>query len=92
MSKEKQIWEQPGYDFDPPYPTSTPVITNYDFLISKTPEELAEWILREPSIMHPLIGHYTFCPPGIGGDCPTRPCKQCWLNWLKSPADKEGTE
>lgn len=42
MSKEKQIWERPGYDFDPPYPASTPVITNYDRLISKTPEELAE--------------------------------------------------
>lgn len=42
--KEKPIWEQPGYDFDPPYPASTPVITNYDRLISKTPEELAEWL------------------------------------------------
>lgn len=61
------------------------VLTNYDRLISKTPEELAEWIMREPSIWYHAV-----CPPGTGSDCSTSPCKQCWLDWLKSPADKEG--
>jgi len=84
MSKEKQIWEQPGYEFDPPYPASTPVITNYDRIISKTPEELAEWILRDP-----FIGYFAVCPPGTkdGDDCPASPCEQCWLDWLKSPVE-----
>lgn len=68
-------------DYTPPLPQ-----TNYDRLISKTPEELAEWIMREP-----FIGCFAVCPPGTkdGEVCPTSPCEQCWLNWLKSPVDKE---
>ena len=46
MRKEKQIWEQPGYDFDPPYPASTPVITYYDRLVSMTPNEMALWFAK----------------------------------------------
>jgi hypothetical protein len=71
------------------YPKPRKPMTNYDLLISKTPEELAEWIMREPSIMHSLIGYYAFCPPGIGGDCPISPCEQCWLDWLKSPVEEK---
>lgn len=82
MSKEKQIWEQPGYDFDPPYPASTPVITNYDRLISKTPEELAKIMVGD-------------CPPNYPhGDCReyekydgNLDCCKCWLDWLKSPVE-----
>ena len=42
----KMYYEQLGYDFDPPFysSTSVPVITNYDRVIRKTPEELAEWL------------------------------------------------
>lgn len=63
--------------------------TNYDLLISKTPEELAEWILREPT-----IGYFAVCPPGTkdGVDCPTSPCEQCWLDWLKSPVEVDDAE
>lgn len=43
MREEKQ---QPGYDFDPPYPASTPVITNYDRLVSMTPNEMALWFAK----------------------------------------------
>ena len=74
MSKEKQIWEQPGYDFDPPYPASTPVITNYDSLISKTPEEMANALASVET------GVNTY-----GDDVYYH-----WLSWLKSPVDKEG--
>lgn len=43
---EKMYYEQLGYDFDPPFysSTSVPVITNYDRVIRKAPEELAEWL------------------------------------------------
>lgn len=48
-------------------------ITNYDRLVSKSPEELAEW-----------LGDTDACPPGEcthfydDVDCPA-----CWLDWLK---------
>lgn len=53
--------------------------TNYDLLISKTPEELAEYIrVFFPEVCHP-------------GKCPGEDyCYKCWLDWLKNPADKEG--
>lgn len=47
--------------------------TNYDRLISKTPEELAEKMVD-----------YSYCPPGTACK-PT--CKECWLSWLKSPIE-----
>ena len=83
MSKEKQIWERPGYDFDPPYPASTPVITNYDRLISKSPEELAEkWL--------DLIA-CTDCPVDKSEcDMAWNKCSKAALDWLKSPVE-EGT-
>jgi len=44
--KDKPIYEQLGYDPDPPFyaPTSKPIVTNYDRIIRQTPEEMAEWI------------------------------------------------
>ena len=53
-------------------------MTNYDRLISKTPEELAEWIelILEPSN----------CPDEeMGEACCRTSCEGCWLSWLKSP-------
>lgn len=47
--------------------------TNYDRLISKTPEELAEKMVD-----------YSYCPPGTACK-PT--CKECWLLWLKAPVE-----
>jgi len=80
-AQEKQILEQPGYDFGPPYPASTPVITNYDRLISKTPEELAEAI-------YSVVDS---CPRGKRPEftCVANAydCCACWLSWLKSPAE-----
>ena len=56
--------------------------TNADRIRAMSDEELAEWILREP-----FAGFFSVCPPGTieGADCPTSPCEQCWLDWLKSP-------
>ncbi len=50
-------------------------VTNYDRIVSKTPEELAE-----------LFSHLC-CPYSVGGkvDCnaENKGCKECWLDWLK---------
>lgn len=63
---------------------STPVWTNYDRLISMSPEKLA--VICEHG-----------CPPWH--ECPRMKsegmwlksaCQKCWLDWLKSPAVKEG--
>lgn len=57
--------------------------TNYDLLISKTPEKLA--VICEDG-----------CPPGapicnsvetIEGETVKEHCQRCWLNWLKSPVE-----
>ena len=60
-------------------------MTNYDRLISKTPEELAEF-----------FGTLPCCPPGsteelcypentCGAD--TKMMVKCWETWLKSPVE-----
>lgn len=52
-------------------------ITNYDGLVSKSPEELAEW-----------LGDTDACPPGEckhiydAVDCP-----ECWLDWLRQEGE-----
>lgn len=62
-----------------------PIKTNADRIRAMSDEELAEWIWREPT-----IGYFAVCPPGIkdGGDCPTSPCEQCWLDWLKATVEE----
>ena len=65
--------------------TGSKIVTNYDLLISKTPEELAEIMVGD-------------CPPNYPhGDCHeyerydgNLDCCKCWLDWLKSPAETEG--
>lgn len=59
--------------------------TNADRIRAMSDEELAEWIL-----LGPTIGYFAVCPPGTkdGEDCPTSPCEQCWLDWLKSPVEE----
>lgn len=77
--KEKPIYEQLGYDPDPPFyaPTSKPIVTNYDRLISKTPEEIAKIV-------------YSGCPPVDGcldhDDYESPNCVGCWIDWLKQEA------
>lgn len=58
-------------------------MTNYDRLISKTPEEMAKYIAcvlqyREGDV----------CPPTH--KCAVdKSCEKCWLDWLKSPENVE---
>lgn len=52
----------------------TKPITNYEMLIRKTPEELAEFIGGDP--MHDI------CPNNCHDDL-DRPCKVCVLDWLR---------
>lgn len=49
-------------------------VTNYDLLIRKTPEELAEWVAD-----HPLVSEYD----------ENNPKHKAWLEWLKEEA-KDG--
>lgn len=49
-------------------------LTNYDRLISKTPEELAAWIAD-----HPVVSEYD----------ENNPQHKAWLEWLKQEATDE---
>ena len=60
-------------------------MTNYDRIISKTPEELAEWINNE-------YGSTDWCPMDAPVDPVTRKClvhddcAECIVDWLKQEA------
>lgn len=55
--------------------------SNYDLLISKTPEEMADWMCRTQ------FRSGDFCPPKHGWKyCQMADgCRECWLGWLKDP-------
>lgn len=65
---------------------STPVWTNYDRLISKTPEALA--VICEDG-----------CPPSLDWGCDKvkiikdesikEHCQRCWMAWLKAPVEAQ---
>lgn len=62
-------------------------VTNYDRLISKTPEELAEWISERIDCCVCKSTHNT-----EEDECPCRPHQACvdfWLDWLKQEAADE---
>lgn len=64
------------------YPKPT---TNYDRIKSKTPEELADYLIQ-----------YGACPPErmYPDSCPNcdrvtpKVCYDCWLDWLKQEAEE----
>lgn len=58
-------------------------MTNYDLLISKTPEEMAEWLKT-------IITECSHCPCSETEAFCEKTCKELLTEWLKSPADKEG--
>lgn len=68
------------------YPKERKPQTNYDRLISKTPEELAEIIASDCPPNYPLVNCREYEKYDGNLDC----CK-CWLDWLKSPAEEEQT-
>lgn len=57
--------------------------TNYDLLISKTPEEMAKWLTEKI--------HCIGCPQKENCMLYERSinCRGVLLDWLKSPADRE---
>lgn len=70
--KEKKYYEELGYDLDPPFyaSTSIPIVTNYDRLVSKTPEEMAEYLYVKTCV--DAFPQFI----SING----------WLDWLKQEA------
>lgn len=62
--------------------------TNYDRIISKTPEELAEWLAKQEYRKPTFDGWLPLCNHVMGAKiCHEYGCKECWLNWLKSPVE-----
>ena len=59
------------------------VLTNYDRLISKTPEEMARRIAARTACMDCIL--LEECNRRTG----RRRCVDMWLDWLKSPAEVE---
>lgn len=63
------------------------ILTNYDRIVSKSPEELAVVIAWPYLASPPWCSEHTTCPY-ISED-PT-PCDKCALDWLKQPVEEEG--
>lgn len=59
-------------------PTHCEPQTNYDRLISKTPEELAAYMGD--------VQTWGGCPNHGARNCKEN-CADCWLDWLKSPVE-----
>ena len=64
---------------------SKPIVTNYDRIISKTPEELAEWLknIRYSWRCLPEKSNY-FCCVDFKDNC-----SACWLDWLRQETKGE---
>ena len=56
--------------------------TNYDVIIRKTPEEIAEWIDSQ-------VGSSDWCDKDrlVGGACKSISCIECILEWLRQEAE-----
>lgn len=50
-------------------------MSNYDRIISKTPEELAEFLMRTGACFHDDCDY-----------CNGKDCDECWLGWLRQEA------
>ena len=69
----------------PEYSPKPKPMTHYDLLISKTLEEMAEWLDLNSFVM--LKGPR--CKGCFSGECDLKECRQCYLDWLKEPVDEE---
>lgn len=59
--------------------------TNYDLIISKTPEELADSFA---SRCCPVKYEYYNCGEINKKEFSWEDCKSCWLDWLKAPVEE----
>ncbi len=73
-------------DFNPKSdePECFELLTNYDRLISKTPEELAEMLSRSGKY---FCCDTTKCDPHSERCDYGDECYDCWLDWLKQEAE-----
>lgn len=65
----------------------TKPLTNYDRLISKTPEEMASLIAANIDCERCKLIHHAedgLCPTEYG-----KACSDLWINWVKAQADKD---
>jgi hypothetical protein len=66
---------------------TTKHVTNYDRIVSKSPEELAEYLA--PCACPPIHFDKTVdidCP--VGEEPCKSDCKNCWIYWLKQEAEE----
>lgn len=63
--------------------SSNKPMTNYDRIISKTPEELAEWMAINTSCFFCKVKNKNICSLDGGT------CTEEWLSWLKSPVEEK---
>jgi hypothetical protein len=58
--------------------------TNYDRIIHKSTEELAEWLAKQEYKRPTFDGWLPLCNHVMGAKiCHENGCKECWLDWLK---------
>lgn len=61
--------------------------TNYDRIISKTPEELAVWLAQQEYRRPRFDGWLPLCNHVMGAKaCHAHGCEACWLDWLRKEA------
>ena len=57
-------------------------VTNYGRLVSKSPEEMVEWIESIEPAACPWRDDY-------GDNCRFTHCRDCWLDWLRQEATND---
>lgn len=58
--------------------------TNYDRIISKSPEELAVWLAQQEYRRPRFDGWLPLCNHVMGSrTCHKGGCEKCWFDWLK---------
>ena len=64
-------------------------MTNYDRIVSKTPEELAVWLAQQEYRRPRFDGWLPLCNHVMGPrTCHKDGCEKCWLDWLKREAEE----
>lgn len=77
-----------GADNDPTMWEAKPQ-TNYDRIISKTPEELAVWLAQQEYRRPRFDGWLPLCNHVMGPrTCHKDGCEKCWLDWLRQEEGK----
>lgn len=61
--------------------------SNYDHIISKSPEELAEWISTIADCVACEMIHSAECRYHLHQE--GKSCYQCWLDWLNTEAERK---